>query len=63
MSRLINTELISGSDTDLDSEKVRSKFDTKLMIKLESCSDNDSEWIIIGYQWLQIKVVVTNDYK
>ena len=43
MSRLINTELISDSDTDLDSEKVRSKFDTKLMIKLESCSDNDSE--------------------
>ena len=47
MSRFINTELKLGSnselDSDLDSEKVGSKFDAKLMTKLESGSDNDSE--------------------
>ena len=41
MSSFINTKL--KSDSDLDSEKVGSKFDTKLMTKLESGSDNDSE--------------------
>ena len=44
MSRFINTELKSDSDSDssdLDSEKIGAKFDTKLMIKLES--DFDSE--------------------
>ena len=43
MSRFINTELKSDSDLDLDSEKVGAKFDAKLMAKLESGSDNDSE--------------------
>ena len=46
MPRFINTELKSdsgSSDSDLDSEKVGSKFDAKLMTKLESGSDNDSE--------------------
>ena len=47
MSRFINTELKSdseSSDSDLDSEKVGSKFDADLMSKLEkSGSDNDSE--------------------
>ena len=33
MSRFINTEL--KSDSDLDSEKVRAKFDNELMAKLE----------------------------
>ena len=40
MSRFINTELKSDSDSELDSdsdsEKVGSKFDAKLMPKLES---------------------------
>ena len=43
MSRFINTELKSdseSSDSDLDSEKVGSKFDKKLMTKLEK-SDSD----------------------
>ena len=43
MSRFINTELKSdseSSDSDLDSEKVESKFDKKLMAKLEK-SDSD----------------------
>ena len=46
MSRFINTELKSdseSSDSDLDSEKIGSKFDAELMAKLKSCSDNDSE--------------------
>ena len=43
MSRFINTELKSDSDSDLDSEKVGAKFDPELMAKLESSSDNDSD--------------------
>ena len=46
MSKFINTELKSdseSSDSDLDSEKVGSKFDAELMAKLKSGSDNDSE--------------------
>ena len=45
MSKFINTELKSDSDSsdlDLDSEKVGSKFDAKLMVKLEK-SESDSE--------------------
>ena len=45
MSKFINTELKSdseSSDSDLDSEKVGSKFDNKLMAKLEK-SGSDSE--------------------
>ena len=38
MSRLINTELKSGSDSESDSE-VESKSDAELMIKLKSDSD------------------------
>ena len=40
MSRFINTEL--KSDSDLDSEKVRAKFDNELMAKLEK-SGSDSQ--------------------
>ena len=43
MSRFINTELKSDSDSDLDSEKVGTNFDAELMAKLKSGSDNDSE--------------------
>ena len=45
MSRFINTELKShsDSDSDLDSKKVGTKFDAELMAKLESGSDNDSD--------------------
>ena len=46
MSRFINTELKSdsdSSDSDLDSEKLGSEFDKELMAKLESGPDNDSE--------------------
>ena len=45
MSKFINTELKSdseSSDSDLDSEKVGSKYDNKLMAKLEK-SGSDSE--------------------
>ena len=38
MSRFLNTELksnLESSDSDLDSEKVGSKFDDELMAKLE----------------------------
>ena len=44
MSRFINTELKSdseSSDSDLDSEKVGSKFDNELMAKLRSGSDSE----------------------
>ena len=44
MSRFINTELKSdynSSDSELDSEKIVSKFDAELIAKLESGSDND----------------------
>ena len=80
MSKFIDTELKSDSnselDSDLDSGKVGAKFDAELMAKLKSGSDNDSEENIIAYKWLQIitnkndshkqlqiKVIVTNDYK
>ena len=46
MSRFINTGLKAdseSSDSDLDSEKVGSKFDNELMAKLKSDSENDSE--------------------
>ena len=43
MTRFINTELKSDSDSELDSEKIGSKFDVELMAKLESGPDNDSE--------------------
>ena len=38
MSRFINTELKSGSDSDSETE---SKFDTELMAKLKSGSGSD----------------------
>ena len=44
MSKFINTELKSdseSSDSDLDSEKVGSKFDNELMAKLRSGSDSE----------------------
>ena len=44
MSRFINTELKPDSDSeldsDLDSEKVGTKFDNELMAKIESGSDS-----------------------
>ena len=44
MSRFINAELKSGSDSeldsDLDSEKVGTKFDDELMAKLKSGSNS-----------------------
>ena len=46
MSKFINTELKSDSESsnsDLDSEKVGSKFDNELMAKLESGPDDYSE--------------------
>ena len=41
MSRFINTELKSDSDSDLDSEKVGGKSDVELMAKLESGPDSE----------------------
>ena len=41
MSRFINTELKSDSDSELDSEEEESKFDAELMAKLESGSDSE----------------------
>ena len=44
MSRFISTELKSdseSSDSDLDSEKIVSKFDNELMAKLESGPDSE----------------------
>ena len=46
MTRFINTELKSDSDSsdlELDPEKIGSKFVVELMAKLESGPDNDSE--------------------
>ena len=40
MSRFINTELKSDSDSELDSEE-ESKLDAELMAKLESGSDSE----------------------
>ena len=40
MSRFINSELKSGSDSELDSEE-ESKFDVELMAKLESGPDSE----------------------
>ena len=41
MSRFINVELKSDSDSELDSEKVGKNVDNELMIKLESGSDSE----------------------
>ena len=41
MSKFINTEVKSDSDLDLDSEKIGSKFQAKLMAKLESGPDSE----------------------
>ena len=40
MSKFINTELKSDSDSELDSEE-ESKFDAELMAKLKSGSDSE----------------------
>ena len=40
MSRFINTELKSDSDSELDSDE-ESKLDAELMAKLESGSDSE----------------------
>ena len=40
MSRFINTEIESDSDSELDSKK-ESKFNAELMAKLESGSDSE----------------------
>ena len=40
MSRFINTELKSDSDSELDSEE-ESKFDAEIMAKLKSDSDSE----------------------
>ena len=57
MSKFISTELDSDSDSDL---KIGSKFDAELMAKLESGPDSEKSNY---HKWLQIKVIVTNDYK
>ena len=43
MSKFINTELKSDTDSDseLDSEKIGAKVDNELMAKLESGSDSE----------------------
>ena len=42
MSRFINTELKSDSDSELDSDsEVESKSDTELMVKLKPDSDSE----------------------
>ena len=41
MSQVINTELKSGSDSELHSEEKESKFDAELMAKLESGPDSE----------------------
>ena len=49
MSKFINTELKSdseSSDSDLDSEKVGSKFDNELMAKLRSGSDSEQDILL-----------------
>ena len=49
MSRFINTELKSDSDSDSDlgSEKVGSKFDKKVMAKLEKSGSDSEEDILL----------------
>ena len=54
MSRFINTKLKSdsdSSDSDLDSEKVGTKFNADLMTKLEKFG-SDSDEVIIAHKWL-----------
>ena len=41
LSKFINTELKSDSNSDLDSEKIGANVDNKLMAKLESGSDSE----------------------
>ena len=41
MSRFINTELKSDSDSELDSAEEESNFDAGLMAKLKSGSDSE----------------------
>ena len=63
MSRLINTELKSDSESSYsessESEKVWAGVDNELMAKWESGSDNDSELNVIVHKWLQM---IANKY-
>ena len=54
MSKFINIELKSDSDSDseLDSENIEAKCDAELMAKLTSGSG--SEWDIIAHKWSQM---------
>ena len=49
MSRFINTELKSDSDSDseLDSKDEESKFDAELTAKLESGPDSESDILLL----------------
>ena len=53
MSRFVNTELKSGSessDSDLESEKVGARVDNELMTKLEkSGSDSEQDILLIRF--------------
>ena len=59
MSRFINTEL--KSDSELDSEKIGSKFDAELMAKLESGPDSESD--ISAHKWLQMIINKNDSHK
>ena len=47
MSRFINTELKSDSDSELDSQEEESKFDAGLMAKLKSGSNSESDILFL----------------
>ena len=47
MSRFMNIELKSDSDSDLDSEKVGTKVDNELMTNLESGFDSECDILLI----------------
>ena len=52
MSRFINTELKSdsdSSDSDLESEKIGARVDNELMAKLESGPDTESDILIMRF--------------
>ena len=63
MPKFIKSELKPDSDSE-----VESKYDAELMAKIKFDSDNDSgydtvHWLFYLHGWLQIKMILINNYK
>ena len=61
MSRFINTELKSDSDSEPDSEVLQSKSDTEWMAKLKCDSDNFYSHVFVDFEqsfWKNVRLLL-----